>query len=98
MIPVLKAQSAELSQVSESVGLSVFVEGDSNGLFIGISDASVAEMHLSGAWGRDGHHICPQEVSVVVRGESRRISVVANESVVEVRVSRLQIINVVHLH
>jgi hypothetical protein len=73
------------------MGLSIFVESDSNSLFVGISDASVAEMHLSGAWRGDGHHIGPQQISVVVRRETRRICIVPNESVVEVRVSCLQI-------
>jgi hypothetical protein len=50
------------------MGLSIFVESDCNSLLVGISDASIAEMHLSGAWGRDGHHIGPQQISVVVRG------------------------------
>lgn len=88
---MFEAQDAEVGDVLDTMDVGVLEEGHGEGRLVCLGCGAIVEVHLGHTLGGNWHDNLPQEVSVVIGGEGGRIDSVADEAIIEVALSLVDI-------
>ncbi len=91
MVSILKAENAKVRHVLDAVKVCVLQKCNSESRFVGLSGGTIIEVNLSHPWGSNWHHDFSQKISVVIGGESGGVYSVADEAIVEVALSLVDV-------